>query len=181
MEIANKETVPHPRHLDMLFAHRSKVASVFRDVLGLHEISHIAIAYVNNRQELLTFSSTPALEFNLFNSKLWRFDKTYHADWYQLGAQAHWETLYAQARYDELYYIKQLRHRYPLGLSLAAKLVDSHVIYSIASHKECQHTKDLFTYQHENFYKIGQYCANTLLPLFLQSEQEFSPILQMQV
>ncbi len=180
MEIVNKKTVPHPHHLDMLFACKSKVSSVFKDVLGLHEISHIAVSYVNNRHELLTFSSTPALEFNLFNSLLWRFDKTYQADWYQLCSQAYWEVLYSQARYDELYYIKQLRHRYPLGLSLAAKLVDGHVIYSIASHKDCQHTRELFAHQHENFYKIGQYCTNTLLPLFLQADHEFSPILQMQ-
>ncbi len=102
MQITYMETVLHPQHLDMLFAYRSKVSSVFRDVLGLHEISHIAVSHINEKQQLLTLSSTPALEFNLFNSKLWHFDKTYQADWYQRGHQARWESLYSEERYDAL-------------------------------------------------------------------------------
>ncbi|WP_207384177.1 hypothetical protein [Legionella nagasakiensis] len=174
MEHVRKETILHPGLLDILFAYKSKVSSIFRDVLGIHEISHIAISYVNADNELLSLSSTPALEFNLFNSNLWRYDQTYQADWYQLCTQANWQSLYTAIRYDELYYIKQIKHRYPLGLSLAAKLDSAYLIYSIASHKNCIHTQEMFAQEHDSFYKIGQYCTNMLLPLFLEHKHSYS-------
>ncbi len=169
MNTTNKDIAPHPHFLDMLFSHKSNVSAVFNDVLGLHEIDHIAISCINEQQELSTFSSTPALEFNLFKSSLWRFDRTYQDDWYQLCSSATWEALYSQSRYDELYYIKQIKHHYPLGLSLAAKLDGNYFIYSMASHRNCGLIRELFAEQNESFYKIGEYCTKALMPLFMMN------------
>ena len=162
----NKTITPHSCFLETLFAYKSRASSVFRDVLGLYEISHIAISHIDNSRELLSFSSTPSLEFNLFKNNLWRFDKTFQPNWYSLCAHASWESLYAPERYDELYYLKQIKHHHPLSVSLSAKSATGHVIYSLATHKDCEHARDTFNTQHENFYKIGQYCTNLLLPLF---------------
>lgn len=122
MENRRNEVMPHPQYLDVLFAFKSKVSSVFRDVMGIHEIDHIAFTRIKNNQ-LLTLSSTPALEFNLFSSPLWQYDKTYHPQWFKLCIQDYWQSLYLHNRYDELYYLKQIKHAYPVGLSLAAKKV----------------------------------------------------------
>lgn len=180
MDYSNQEIKPHPQLLDMLFACKRKVSSVFHDVLGIHEISHMAVSYVNDQQELLTFSSTPALEFNLFNSPLWTFDQTYQFHWIQQGTQAFWQKLYCPARYDELYYLKQLKHHYPTGISLAAKLGKNYVIYSIASRENNEYVQELFSQQHENFYRIGQYCTQHLLPLFAHYDHTVAHILHEQ-
>ena len=166
MNILDKKLAPHPRFLDALFANKGKVGSVFNDILGLYDISHIAVSHIDNAFGLLSFSSTPSLEFNLFKSNLWQFDKTYQTNWYSLCKPSPWQSLYAPERYDELYYLKQIKHHYPLGLSLAVKLANCHLIYSIATHKNCPDTRELFENQHDNFYKIGNYCSNLLLPLF---------------
>lgn len=165
MSITTKEIVPHPQYLEILFAYKSKVGSVFKDVLGLYEIDHFAISYIDHQQELLTLSSTPALEFNLFSSNLWRFDKTYQTSWYSLCTASPWQSLYAPEHYHDLYYLKQAKHHYPTALSLSVKYPNAQVIYSIASHKECQQTHELFTHQREDFYRIGEYCSKALLPL----------------
>lgn len=160
------EISPHPQLLEALFAFRSKVSAVFRDVLGIHEIHHMALTRIDSANRILTFSSTPAMEFNLFNSNLWRFDHTYHPDWFTTCSQADWKSLYNTGRFDELYYLKQIRHSYPLGNSLAAKLENHFFIYSFASHSGCAKTQELFNHCCDNFYKIGQYCGNLLAPLF---------------
>ncbi len=165
MENSRNEVVLHPELLEVLFAFRSKVSSVFRDVLGIHEINHIAFTRINKNNQLLTLSSTPAMEFNLFSSSLWRYDKTYTPPWFQLGQQDYWQNLYCHTRYDELYYLKQIKHAYPIGLNLAAKTDEEYIIYSIASRSSCMHTRELFATQHDDFYKIGQYCSNSLNPL----------------
>lgn len=166
METNCIEATPHPQLLEALFAFRSKVSNVFRDVLGIYEISHIAIARIDEQHQIISFSSTPALEFNLFSSSLWRYDKSYQADWFRACGQANWQSLYTPERYDELYYLKQIKHRYPIAYSLAAKFGNHFFVYSLASNRACNHTRDVFASQHEDFYKIGQYCSNMLSELF---------------
>ncbi len=77
MENRCNEVMPHPQYLDVLFAFKSKVSSVFRDVMGIHEIDHLAFTRINKNKQILTLSSTLALEFNLFSSLLWQYAKTY--------------------------------------------------------------------------------------------------------
>lgn len=166
MENSQFDAMPHPQLLEFLFAFKSKVSNVFSDVLGIHEIHHLALTRINKHNQLLTLSSTPAMEYNLFTSSLWQYDQSYDPQWYKQGTQAHWQTLYKEERYDELYYVKQIKHAFPIGLSLAAKIDEDYVIYSIASNKACLHTRELFLTQQEDFYKIGQYCSNMLIPLF---------------
>ncbi len=160
------EIVPHPRFLEALFAFQSKVSGVFLDILGIYEIDHISITQVNSNRNMLTFSSSPAMEYNLFNSNLWRYDKSYQLGWLTTCSQADWGSLYNTERYDDLYYLKQIKHHYPIGYSLAAKLSNNFFIYSLASSRSCGHTRDIFAHQHEDFYKIGQYCTNMLGHLF---------------
>lgn len=166
MENRCKQVMPHPQLLEVLFAFKSQVSKAFKDVIGLHEIHHMALTRINKKNELVTFSTTPALEFNLFSGSLWQHDRTYQPEWFNLCSQAYWQTLYKSTRYDELYYVKQIKHRFPIGLSLAGTLGEDHLIYSIASRNSCRHTQDLFQNQQEEFYKIGQFCYNALNPLF---------------
>ncbi|CAM2912896.1 hypothetical protein [Legionella worsleiensis] len=177
----SSRVVLHPQHLEILFAFKSKLSYIFRDVLGIHEIHHIAVTRINEDNELISLSSTPSMEFNLFSSSLWHFDKTYDPKWFQLGSQALWQNLYDPERYDELYYLKQIKHSFPIGLSIAAKIDNDYVIYSLASRKSCQHTQELFTNQRDDFYKIGQYCSNMLNPLFNYCDTLSAQNLQLQV
>lgn len=160
---------PHSTYLETLFAYKSQVDAVFKDVLGLNDIHHIAVSYINNAHQLLTLSSTPSLEFNLFSTPLWQFDKTYQAGWYNLCALAPWQSLYTQERYDELYYVKQIKQNYPVGISMAVQSTDYHLIYSLASHEENPEIDERFKNHTADFYKIATYCSNALMPLFIEA------------
>lgn len=166
MDIHN-EIRPHSQLLKLLFAFKNKVGAVFKDILGIHEINHIAITRVGIEQEIVIFSSTPALEFNLFNSELWHYDQTYHPAWFRSGVQTSWQSLYSPARYDELYYLKQIKHHYPIGSSLAIRQDNVSYIYSLASKQSCPQTQEIFTNQSDDFRKIGLYCTNQLQDLFI--------------
>ncbi|BCZ98453.1 hypothetical protein DIZ48_08650 [Legionella pneumophila] len=50
--------------------------------------------------------------------------------------------------YDELYYLDQIKHGFP---SLATKINENYAIYSIASHKSCAFTHELFSTHQEDF------------------------------
>ena len=181
MDINEQRISLHPQLLHNLFAHKSKTRAVFNDVLSLHEINHIAIAYISASNTLTTLSSTPSLEYNLFNSPLWQFDTTFSPSWFNQCAQASWQSLYSLDRYDELYYIKQTKPRYPLGLSMAAKMGSAHVIYSIASTIDSEYTRQLFQTHVDELYKVGQYCTMHLLPLLTDFDVASSTVLHPQL
>ena len=122
MNILKKETTLHPLFLDSLFAYQRRVSSVFKDVLGLYDIDYMSISHINLERQLLTFSSTPSLEYNLFSKDLWRFDLTYQCAWYEQYRLSPWTALYTASRYDDLYDAKQVRHDITQGLSFAVKL-----------------------------------------------------------
>ncbi len=165
----------HPYAIDALFAYQNQTSRIFKDVIGLHHIHHIAVSHlklflsgdpkrsIDASYQLLTLSSTPSLEFNLFNSPLWQFDRTYHPQWYSLCTSAAWDSLYMMEYYEKLYQLKQARYHYVNSLSLATPSADGYLIFSMATSNKLHR---LFEGQEENLHKIGEYCWNLLSPLF---------------
>lgn len=172
MDIPQRNITLHPQWLGKLFAHQSKARTVFNDVLALYEVNHIAIAYIDKDSQLLALSSTPSLEYNMLSGSLWRYDNTYNPDWFQQCKQASWQSLYPAERYDELYYIKQIKPHYPIGLSMATKMSEGHVIYSIASTNHSEDTQAIFETQRDKLYQIAQYCMIHLQSLLIDSAVE---------
>lgn len=174
MEKNLKNVLPHPQFLEFLFAFKRTVSAVFKDILGLYDIHHFAVTRINKFSEIITLSSTPAMEYNLFSSPLWHYDKSYNPQWANCCVQAHWQELYKPSRFDELYYLKQIKHNLPIGVSLATQRNEDRIIYSLASHKSCLHTLELFTTQQDEFNKIGHYCSSLLSSLFDDCESKRS-------
>ena len=170
MDITDMTPSLHPEWLTTLFAHKSTTRAVFSDVLGIHELHHIALTYVSPQYSFITLSSTPSLDFNLFSSALWQLDQSYHPNWIKQCKHAPWQSLYTPERYDELYYIKQAKPRYPIGLSMVTKLYDGYMIYSLASRANSNETQLIFQTQQHELLQLGQYCTSSLLPLLLNDD-----------
>lgn len=166
-----KKTLPHPSLLESLFAYKAKTMVIFNDVLGLHNISHLAVTRIDNEGKILVFSSTPAMEYNLFSNSLWCFDNTYVPAWFTKTCVSNWEDLYQKTHFDLLYSERQIKHHLSLGLSLAIQEEDRYYIYSIAFSKAYVPDFKLLTGKIDDFKKIGQYCKNLLQPYFAAAEQ----------
>lgn len=179
MDISQQGITLHPHWLNQLFAYQSKTRAVFSDVLGIHEINHIALAYLSSTHTLHALSSTPSMEYNLFSSGLWRFDRSYDLNWFSQCTSASWQSLYTPERFDELYYIKQAKPNYPLGLSIAAKTANGYIVYAIASATNTEYTQAIFSHQQHELIQIGQYCSTQLLPLLIdtQPSSHFQPLI----
>lgn len=162
----NINIVPHPHFLEFLFTSRKEVYSIFRDILGLYEIHHLSIARIVNFKQIICFSSTPALEFNLFKDNLWTFDKTYHPQWFRNENWNLWSELYALKRFEELYYTKQTKYHYSIGYSLSTKKNNTSFIFSFASKGKRKHVQELFQSKLADLSKIGWYCTKQLNALF---------------
>lgn len=154
----------HPKLLDMLFAHKRKVNRVFEQVIGIHDVDHLSIYKITSDNKLLCFSSTASLEYNLFSKPLWHFDRTFHPQWFMSEQHNTWDALYLPARFDELYYLKQIKPRLPVGISIARTHNDHPIIFSIASHQSnSEHRLNTCI---NDLADMGQYCCNELHELF---------------
>lgn len=167
MENRRTDITPHPQLIETLFAYKSRVSAIFNDVLGIHDINYFSVARVDAAQNILVFSSKPAIEFNLFTTSLWRFDNTYNPEWFMQCTHAASSSLYRSERYNELYFTKQQKPELPTAYSLAVK-EDCHYIYSLASACTSVNDEQWFTRHKDDFYKMGEYCTNLLNPLFQQ-------------
>lgn len=165
MDILPAEVTLHPELFHLLFANKFKTWLLFHNLLAAHKIDHLAIYLIDRECKLLCFSSSPALEYNLFNSPLWRFDRSFHPAWYKQGGIATWQSLYCPSRYDELYYLKQIKPHYPWGLSLATTTRFGDVVFSIATHNDGAHLQQQLQSRVEQFYDLGQQCLLELSPL----------------
>ncbi len=167
MEYSPSTHQAHEALLELLFAHKKRVSAVFKDILGLHEIDYIAITHIDNHQQLSILSSTPALEYNLFTRHLWQYDATYKPEWFMQDKPAtSWADLYEPERFDELYYLKQVKFRLPIGVSLSSTFENHRIIYSMASKKSCTYTQAQFADHSDNFRNIGLYCYRQLRDIF---------------
>lgn len=150
---------PHPRLSEFLFACKRASNRVFYDILGLHDIDHLAITWVTEQHQLIILSSTPALEFNLFQSEQWRFDRTYSLDWMAKRSLDNWHNLYHPACYQALHYIKQVKTHYRHGCSQATLIDNQTVVFSYA-----RITDQVISGIGQDLYKMGLYCAQLLQP-----------------
>lgn len=156
---------PHPHFQNILFAYKGTVSKVFKEVMGLHDIAHLSLARISQNNQIVSLSSTPAMEFNLFKSPLWRYDASFNPNWFRLGKQSTWQDLYSPARYDELYYLKQSQHELALGVSLANKLGNDYFVYSFATRTTYPDEQQSFLNKQTEFSQIGHYCTQQLMPI----------------
>lgn len=158
----HKEIEPHPLVLDKLFASRKKIMVIFSQILHQHKLDHLAITSINKANQISVFSSTPAIEFNLFSGNLWHSDLTYHPTWYEQESFVDWKALYLKERYDELYYVKQHMHHLNGGISVSTIFQNHRLIISFASKKTDFEVNQLSRSYQYSLLQSGIFCAKQI-------------------
>ncbi|HFL2713462.1 TPA: flagellar biosynthesis protein FlgJ [Legionella pneumophila] len=74
MDVTAVELRLHPKAKEFLFEHYAAIRKVFSDVLGQLETDYASIALINQTGQIFFLSSNPAIEQNLIEKNLWRFD-----------------------------------------------------------------------------------------------------------
>lgn len=59
----------HHNILDILYEHRHYVIKLFREVIGFYEINHISLTLRTPLNEVVIFSMTPNIEYNLITQR----------------------------------------------------------------------------------------------------------------
>lgn len=135
---------------------------VFRDILGIHDIHHFSITGFDPSGHMLSLSSTPAIEFNVVNSGLWRHDQAYCLDWLMQKEHVCWKDLYASERFDELYYLKQTKHGYASTCALSTCYEGFRYLFAFASRYADANESVFALERRDELLQLGQYCLKEL-------------------
>ena len=128
----------HKSMPEILFRHRRNISLKFKDSLGNYGIDHISIDIINPRNEMISFSSTPTMMYNLINSGLWKYDGTLSPSFYKKLSFFLWENTYPLKFSDELRRIKETEHGLSGGFTLVRHVFSHYFLYSFATKKQSE-------------------------------------------
>jgi hypothetical protein len=168
--------VPHSQAEMVLFKHKREALAVFSDVIGLCEIDHLSMAYINRTGEAVFLSHTPAIEYHLMTSPLWVYDAMHHHEFYQNDTMKLWSELYHVDKYFELADVKQVKHGFVAGCSVPVKHPNGHVIYSFATRTRPINPRLFFFERESELIGIGNYCFNQLSDILLAHAVDHHPV-----
>ncbi|MCX7118212.1 MAG: hypothetical protein NTW94_10010 [Legionellales bacterium] len=161
----------HPDVLTILFEHRRYIKSVFLDLAGLHEIAHLGITIVDPAKEILVFSSTPNIEYNLIQQHLWRADPCFSPRLHTNNNFCWWNSCHA----DEIEKIKFKNNQFNFGMTLARKINNFHLLYSYATRSR---REDLPEYYESNLHElivIGDYFYKSIRDIYSSYGIKYPP------
>lgn len=157
----NSKVSLHPEAIEILFENRRLIKKIFSNLQGLYGITHMGMACVDPSHELIAFSTTPNIEYNLIHQNLWVNDHCFTPDHTQKNALLWWD--YQNEKIEK---IKLKNNRFTLGMTIFRPVNDFFFIYSFATNEK---TKDLRQFYNDNLFGLmdmGDYFYKSLRELY---------------
>lgn len=167
----------HPNTLDILFKHKSEIFRKLGDIRGLHYIDHIAITIINPNNEIVVFSITPSVEFNLVLQGIWEFDLSFNPKYYTDSNIVFWDKFYGSGYVNRIKEIKEIQHNFTLGFNLIRKIEDFNIIYTFATRHNHANLKQYYMSIVGELFALGDYGYKLLRNLYIEYSEEHPPLL----
>lgn len=165
----------HPDVLDILFENRKFMKNVFENIKGIHEVDHFGLTIIDPLNKLITFSTTPNIEYNLINQNLWQFDPVFSKNTVDPSSIIWWDELPISIENDKVKTIKLSNNKYALGVSLNRQVNDFSVIYSFATKSTDEGLKNYYVDNLSGLIDIGDYCYKLIHEVYLQYCDRYMP------
>lgn len=160
----------HPNAIEILFNHRGEIKKAFSNLKGLHGISHMGIACIDPSNELVAFSTTPSIEYNLMHQNLWMHDHCFAADKGPKNTLLWWDY-----ELEKLGQLKLLNNRFTVGMTICRPVGQFYLVYSFATQEK---HKGLRQYYSENLFGLmdmGDYFFKSIRDVYGAYIQKHAP------
>jgi len=149
----------HDKAKQISFTHKNIIQPAFKRIVpsGIG-IDYFSLSIVDKKNTLSCYSSSPSLEFNLFNQDLWIHDGIYEISNHIDGIFRFWDALYSSQFQNTLKAEKQLKFGFLYGFYIMKKINDLFVIYSFAT--KSQTDRSIFQKSINTLTSIGDYFFN---------------------
>ena len=167
MELTSSSCTLNPLATTLLYKHNRLAHRVFSDVIGLHDIDHIALTTVSHQNELTFLSYKPSIEYNLITCGLWAHDLSYHPNFLKKRQCQLWTDLYHKDKYLELIHIKQHKHHLRAGLSTTLHYKHCILLLSFATKSKHPEAEHRLLQTHPELIQMGRYCFQNISHVFM--------------
>ena len=157
--LASQQAKPflHENVVDILFQNKNEISRRLSDIRGLYHIDHIAINIINPLNEVMIFSITPSVEYNLFAHELWRYDQSFSPLSFNDQALFCWDEGYDRRYFNDLKNLKEKKHHFNLGLNLVRKIEQFQIVYSFATRSQNENLLPYYQDQASRLFLLGDY------------------------
>lgn len=151
----------HPEAIEILFENRRLIKNIFSNLRGLYGITHMGMSCIDPSQELVAFSTTPNIEYNLIHQNLWAKDHCFIPDLSHKNSLLWWDY-----QNEQIEKIKLKNNRFTLGMTIFRPVNDFIFIYSFATDERGE---DLHQFYNDNVFALidmGDYFYKSLRGLY---------------
>jgi hypothetical protein len=167
MEFTKPACTLNPLAQKLIFKHARVAHQIFSDVIGLHDIDHLALTTISPQNELTCLSYSPIIEYNLMDTGLWHHDRSYHPDFFTTRQCKLWTDLYDQNQYAELMQVKQNTKYLRAGISTTLSYNNCILLLSFATKSKHPEAGLRLLQAHPELIKMGRYCFQNISHLFM--------------
>ena len=151
------EVTLHADILNILFKHKEEIYRKLIDLRGVFLIEHIAIKIIDPKNNMIIFSITPSVEYNLIVQGLWRHDKSFCPYFQKFNTFYLWNQAYSKKYFNEIKYMKETKHGFTCGFNLAKKVDFFHFIYSYATRSKNNELDEYYRSHVNDLFALGDY------------------------
>ena len=161
--LAQKQARLHSEIVTILFENRRYIKTIFLDIHGLYEIAHVGLTIIDPSADLVVFSSTPNIEYNLIQQNLWRNDPCFSPS-IQNNHELSWWNDHKIT--SDLEKIKLKNNQLTEGLTISRQINDFYLLYSFATRSK---RVDLRAYYASNLFgllDLGDYFYKSIRSIY---------------
>lgn len=150
------------------FENAHEIEKVYKDILGLKNISHMSINVVNKNGEMSVISANPNILFNICNDGTFIYNGSISSSFYNFRDIYSWDETYDERFYQILKNNMERKNGIKKGVVIVKREQDQTTLYSFATNKD---GKDFFSDIKENtkdFFEFGDYCVSRLSELYIR-------------
>lgn len=151
----------HPEVIEILFENRRYIKNLFSNLKGLHGITHMGMACINPSQELVAFSTTPNIEYNLFHQNLWLEDPCFNSDGADKNTLIWWD--YQNEKIEK---IKMKNNNFTVGMTIYRPIGNFGLMYSFATDEKTRGLREFYSDNLFGLIDIGDYFYKSLRELY---------------
>ena len=162
--LITKKITLHKNILDILFSHKKEILNKLSDIKGLYRLDHIAIIIFNPINEIVIFSITPSVEYNIIVQNLWRQDIAFNP--HQDGTFLWWDQN-PSIQYDEIKKYKEINHNFTNGFNLYRTFENFKFVYSFAFRNKDKNARIYYESIKEKLFLLGDYSYKLIRHIYL--------------
>lgn len=154
----HKPPVLHENATLISFANCHKLATVYKEIIGLENIHHFSLNVVDEAEKMSILSFNPQIAYNIFKDGSYLYNGSISPSYYNNFSLYTWDEAYDPRYATFLKNNMERKNGINKGVVITKKVNGLTLLYSFATKADGQEFVLQIQEQQDEFYKMGDHC-----------------------